>query len=199
MKKVVRMKKPVLLFLTCLFSVALICGLFLIIITSSTAKTSKKLVSPDSDAFPDDFSIRYEEWIDASRKNILDTKEGFIQKDLVLDGTAETAYHPSEEVLRMIWAKAVNTGFFSIDSAKLPKNGRIDSKQSVSMSTVNHISITIEMDGQKRTLSANSYTFYFQDRSEDARQFCNFCRFMSDFFENTDEYRALPKAKSGYA
>lgn len=36
---------------------------------------------------PEDFNITYEDWIAESNKNIFDTYEGYIQKDLVISGT----------------------------------------------------------------------------------------------------------------
>ncbi len=188
------MKKHVLVFLSCLGGAAVLC-LVLIFLNGALRPPVYKAESGD---FPQDFSVRFVYWTDASRKNILDSKEHILQKDLVLDGTAETTYDPDETVLRSIWAGVMNNGFPDIDQKNLKCNGNVGDGTAVSITPLTQYEITIEMNCETYSLHGNSYTFHFQDRHEDAKRFCTVCRFLMNVFENSAEFRSLPNAKSGY-
>ena len=63
-------------------------------------------------AAPADFAIRLEVWIDGSQRNILDTYEGYIQKDLVADGVSRQDYTPGYaekcQLYYAVWALVEN-------------------------------------------------------------------------------------------
>ncbi len=134
---------------------------------------------------PEDFAIRYEAWISADQATILDTKEGFIQKDLVLDGTATAEFSPDPALLRSIWKEVRRDRLTSI------KN-HVEGGDSMPSQ---HYRITITMNGNTYTISGRDPA---GSAKRDAVRLFRFTRFMDELIGNLPEYRAMPKANGGY-
>lgn len=136
-------------------------------------------------SYPEDFSIRYEAWISSERTNILDTEEGFIQKDLVLDGTATASFSPDPALLRVIWKEVRRNRLTSI-------NGYVEGAQ---REPSQQYRITLTMNGKTYTVNGRDPA---GSAKRDAARLLRFTQYMNELIENLPEYQALPKARGGY-
>ncbi len=144
---------------------------------------------------PPDFAFRFSEWIDEDQKNILDTYEGRIQKDLVLAGTAETDYAASDETLRAVYAQLVGLKAASIDrvmtSAVLSTDGTM-----VAIEPCTHYALQFTMDGRTYLLQGDATAAVYEDA--DARTFSQLMDFFRETLRSTAEYQSLPEAEGAY-
>ena len=63
---------------------------------------------------PEDFAVRFTWWYDTDRKNIMDTQEGLLQRDLVTEGTASVEFRPDTAFLQELYALVCEDGFLDI-------------------------------------------------------------------------------------
>ncbi len=144
---------------------------------------------------PDDFAFYYADWIDENQKNIIDTYEGILQKDLIKNGTAKETYVPTDEVLTIVYTKIVE-----LDIQNLAGDYRTDID---SISPMSCFEIRFTMDGQTYEILANGGTWRLAGRvegipSDTAKKIEEFCHFMSDTMRETEEFQSLPESEGGY-
>lgn len=144
---------------------------------------------------PDDFDICYQYWI--GEKNILDTYENYIQKDLVTLDPVQTEFIATEEEKQTIYEKIIELDIASINremtSAVLTTD---DTMMDVTPCTYYDIRFTI--DGKEYHITGDETAHGYRDSDEDAGNFIEFTRFMIGFMTSTDEYASLPEAEGGY-
>ncbi len=144
---------------------------------------------------PEDFAIYYADWIDESQPDIFDTYEGYIQKDLIRNGTAKVNYIPSDEVITAIYDKIVE-----LELWKMPADVRPE-EQIVQPTT--YIEIRFTMDGNTYEILADSTisrsTWLNKNiTAEEGETIQKFCMFMQDIMLSTEEYQSLPEREGGY-
>ncbi|MBQ7313983.1 MAG: hypothetical protein IJW81_10400, partial [Clostridia bacterium] len=97
---------------------------------------------------PQDFAVYYADWINESQPDILDTYEGYIQKDLIMDGTAKTDYTPSEEEITEIYDKIVE-----LELWKMPDNMRAEAEV---IQPMTYMEIRFTMNGKTYEILADT-------------------------------------------
>lgn len=175
------------------------CFLVLILIScTSTERNNSAQTTHDSKNMPDDFDIYYSEWINVDNKNIFDTYNGYIQKDLITAGTSKVKYSATKEVLDSIYQEIIKLNVCSIDkemtSSKLTKTNSI-----VGMSPCTYYEINFTIDGKKYTILGDETSDLYINENEQANSFCSFIQFMKNLIHSTEEYKSLPEAEGGYA
>ena len=136
-------------------------------------------------AYPEDFAIRYEASVGGGQATILDTEEGFIQKDLVLDGTATASFSPDPALLKAIWKEVRRNRLTSI-KGYVEGAVREPSQQ---------YRITLTMNGKTYTVNGRDPA---GSAKRDTARLLRFTQYMNELIENLPEYQALPKARGGY-
>lgn len=148
---------------------------------------------PMPEGVPEDFAIYYADWIVEEHPDIFDTYEGYIRKDLIMDGTAETEYTPSDEVITAIYDKIVELELWD-----MPENMRAESKV---IQPMTYMEIRFTADGKTYEILADTTVFHGMNRNiepEDADKVREFCLFMQKLMMETDEYKSLPESRGGY-
>ncbi len=138
----------------------------------------------DRSACPRDFAIRYETRTGANA-NIFDTGEGFIQKDLVLDGTAKTEFTPDPALLERIWQEVRRDRMMNI-------RGYVEG---AAADPSTQYSITITANGKTYTIGGRNPA---GSAKRDAVRLLRFSRFMNELIESLPEYQTMPDARGGY-
>lgn len=162
----------------------LLCGLFLL--TGCGGRSMPEGV-------PEDFAVYYADWIVEEHPDIFDIYEGYIQKDLIMDGAARTEYTPSDEVITAIYDKVVELELYN-----MPENMRAEEKLIQPMC---YIEIRFTADGKTHEILADSSLFhgYNEDiEPKNAEKVQEFCLFMQELMMNTEEYKSLPESRGGY-
>ncbi len=142
---------------------------------------------------PQDFAVYYADWVNENQPDILDTYEGYIQKDLIMDGTAKTDYTPSEEEITAIYDKIVE-----LELWKMPDNMRAEAEV---IQPMTYMEIRFTMDGKTYEILADTTVFHGYNKNiepEEAETVGEFCMFMQQFMMDTDEYQSLPESRGGY-
>lgn len=142
---------------------------------------------------PNDFAFYYADWINENQKNILDTYEGILQKDLIQNGIAQETYTPTDETLTAVYQKIVELGLQNLTGDYRTDAGLIQ--------PMTCFEIRFTMDGQTCEILANAGIWgavVRKDTSEDAEKIEEFCHFMSDVLRETEEYASLPEREGGY-
>lgn len=170
--------------------------------------TSCDNVSLESDDFPteqpisapSDFAIHFETWIDDSQRDILDTYEGYIQKDLVIDGVAKKVYEPSYEELcqlyRFVFALEYKT---ELDFSKsVTYDNYANEKNSLLITPLSRYYLKFTANGKTIEISGDATAGECTDKSEEARYFIQSIRKIINFYKNTEVYKTMPEANGGY-
>ena len=144
---------------------------------------------------PQDFAVYYAMGIDNGQMNILDTYEGYIQKDLIRKGTARADYTPTDEEIVAIYDKITELELWT-----MPNNVRGD-KNTISPMTFFEIRFT--MDGTTYEILADAtitHSTWLNENitSEQAEAINTFCMFLHELMMDTDEYQSLPDSEGGY-
>ncbi|MBR5311264.1 MAG: hypothetical protein IKU40_00085 [Clostridia bacterium] len=147
------------------------------------------------DGIPDDFAIHYADWIDENQPDIFDTYEGYIQKDLIRNGTARVDYTPSDEIITTIYNKIVE-----LELWKMPADVRPEEQI---LQPTTYIEIRFTMDGNTYEILADSTisrsTWLNKNiTAEEGEIIQKFCMFMKDIMILTEEYQSLPDSEGGY-
>ncbi len=146
------------------------------------------------DEVPDDFAIYYADWVLENQKDILDTYEGIIQKDLVSAGIAKETYVPSDEVLTIVYNKIVELGLQNLAGDYRSKEKYIQ--------PMSYFEIRFTADGKTYEILADVSVWHgLSDVKIDAdvaEKIEEFCYFMSDTMRETEEYQSLPESVGGY-
>lgn len=151
-------------------------------------------------AAPEDFAIHFELWIDGSQRNILDTYEGYIQKDLVLAGVSKkeyTANYPERcQLYQFVLAFEKRTDWdFSKD---VTYDNYANEEISVSMNPLTKYYLKFTANGKTFEISGDATAAECTDQSYEARHFIQAVRGLYNYYINTDVYKSMPEANGGY-
>ena len=155
-----------------------------------TVSGGEALASPH----PADFAIRFESQI-GGVPNVLDTFDGYIQKDLVLakPNAAKTDYAPTEAELQYLWYLVESHGVLSMPSDMHPvQTGDIH----VAVTPNTEYSIKVRADGYTYTIRGDTVTGMVG--GEKNAQFRSFVGEMYNFMISTGQWKSLPDAEGGY-
>ena len=156
-----------------------------------TVSGSDALATPH----PADFAIRFESRI-GGVPNVLDTFDGYIQKDLVLavPNTATCDYAPTEAELQYLWYLVESHGITSMPSDMHPvQTGDIH----VAVTPNTEYTIKIRANGYTYTIRGDAVTGMVEGKKN--AQFRAFVGKMYNFMVSTGQWRSLPEAQGGYA
>ena len=128
--------------------------------------------------------------------NVLDTFDGYIQKDLVLGSppTAKTDYTPTEAELQYLWYLVESRGVTSMPADMHPIQLG-DTQVAVEPNT--EYTITVRANGHIYTVKGDSVTGAVG--GERNARFRSFVGEMYYFMTSTGQWRSLPEARGGYA
>lgn len=151
-------------------------------------------------AAPEDFAIHFELWIDGSQRNILDTYEGYIQKDLVLAGVSKKEYkanYPERcQLYQFVLAFEKRTDWdFSKD---VTYDNYANEEISVSMNPLTKYYLKFTANGKTFEISGDATAAECTDQSYEARHFIQAVRGLYNYYINTDVYKSMPEANGGY-
>ena len=149
-------------------------------------------------ALPEDFAICFSDWVDPLQKNIFDTYEGRLEKDLVLAGRAECVYSADEETLRAIWEQLCRLDLRSVQREMTADVLRGDDGTTVSGKPPWRFALRFRADGTEYAVSGDASAEMFEESDDEARRFMDFVRFMLPLIRELDEFRALPDADGMY-
>lgn len=164
----------------------LLCGLFLL--TGCGGRSMPEGV-------PEDFAVYYAMGIDTEQMNILDTYEGYIQKDLIRNGTAVTEYTPSDEEITAIYQKITELELWT-----MPSDVRAGKEVIMPMT---YFEIRFTMNGKTYEILADTTitqsTWHNKNiTAEQAESINEFCMFVHELMMETEEYQSLPDREGGY-
>lgn len=151
-------------------------------------------------AAPEDFAIHFELWIDGSQRNILDTYEGYIQKDLVLAGVSKkeyTANYPERcQLYQFVLAFEKRTDWDF--SKNVTYDNYANEEISVSMNPLTKYYLKFTANGKTFEISGDATAAECTDQSYEARHFIQAVRGLYNYYINTDVYKSMPEANGGY-
>ncbi|MBR2353725.1 MAG: hypothetical protein IKA76_04390 [Clostridia bacterium] len=151
-------------------------------------------------AAPHDFAIRLEVWINGSQRNILDTYEGYIQKDLVADGVSRQAYTPSyAEKCQLYYAVLALVENTDLDfSRPVTYNNCAIYQNAIYITPLTCYSLQFTANGKTLVISGDATAGECIEQSDEAKYFMEAVREISRFYRNTEEYKSMPEANGGY-
>lgn len=153
------------------------------------------IIIKDDVVVDDNFAIHFETWIIGERKNVFDTFDGYIQKDLVTKGIAKKDYTITKAELDEIYRN-----IYQIKDIKQEMTSDNLSKDNnrVAVSPMTYYVITFSADGMTYTIKGDYTSFHYKDSSPEAEAFCKAVDFLNNFMHSTDVYKSMPKAEGGY-
>lgn len=164
-----------------------------VFISGTTIDEVRMAINPEGaaipDAMPDDFAIDFEYWIDPYQKNIMDTYNSSIQKDLILNGTHSGEFSCEKEDLEAIYAKMKELSIFELSGNMISETVKV---------TPNEIFIIrYRINGKEYILSGDGSTGQTgaTSREENLQAFKEYLR---GFMKGTPEYKAMPDSEGVY-
>ena len=151
-------------------------------------------------AAPADFAIHFETWIDGNQRNILDTYEGYVQKDLIMDGISKQVYTPSyAELCQLYQFVLVLESRGELDFSKpVTYDNYADEELSLSMNPLVCYYLKFTANGKTIEISGDATAGECADQSQEALYFIQAIRDIGNFYRNTEVYKSMPKANGGY-
>ncbi len=143
---------------------------------------------------PADFAIRFESQIGLV-PNVLDTFEGYVQKDLVsaVPNKATTKYKPSEVELQYLWYLVESYGIMDMPADMHPQQtGDIE----VAVTPNTEYVIRVRANGYTYAIRGDTVTGMVE--GEQNAQFKAFVGKMYNFMVSTGQWKSLPEAEGGY-
>ena len=143
---------------------------------------------------PDDFAIRYANWIDPAAPNVYDTGAGLVQKDLADpqgQPTAQAALTVTDQTRQAIYDKLRACALDRLTDAPLHA-------ADTGMSPLTEYEITFTAGGQSYTATGDSTAQIRAENDPDAAAFCDFVQYMDTLYRDSPAYQSLPPAVGGY-
>lgn len=157
-------------------------------------------LSGQQPAAPEDFAIHFASWIDGNQRNIIDTYEEYIQKDLVLAGVSKKEYKPSHTELCQLYQFVVvlehRTDWdFSKD---VTYDNYADEEISVSMDPLTKYYLKFTANGKTFEISGDATAGECIEQSTEAARFMQAVSGLTNYYRNTEVYKSMPEAEGGY-
>ena len=173
-------------------------GLLIIFIsTIILVSCGKEDINKIPSKMPNDFALSFSYGIDKNQLNTLDTYKGTIQKDLILDGIADTDYLINEDNLKKIYSMVRQCRIYEITKNMTSENLTTTNERfSIAPCTYYNINLTIK--GKEYNVAGDATVFSYKDTNIQAKDFCEFVTYITQYLESTQEYKSLPEANGGY-
>ncbi|MBR0144584.1 MAG: hypothetical protein IJM21_10465 [Clostridia bacterium] len=149
------------------------------------------------DAMPEDFAVRFETWFVPERKNVLDTFEGKIEKDLVEDGRAEAVFTPSEPLREELYETIRESGIASIRRS-MTSHVLATGDERVSCEPLSCWRVVFRAGGKTYRVDGDATAWFYRETVPDAGRFAAFCEKMNELLRSLPEFRALPEPRGAY-
>ena len=166
-----------------------------------SASSEKEPLSEDSpvlpEEMPEDFAIRFLDWIDPEQANVLDTFDGRIQKDLVEDGMAETSFTPSDALRTELYRLVRESGIVSIRRA-MTSHVLATGDERVDCEPLWCFRVIFRADGKTYRIDGDITAEHYRGTDPDADRFLAFCSQVSELLRDLPEFRALPEPRGAY-
>ena len=156
---------------------------------NNTPKENRQL-SP-----PEDFSVCFSWWYVENGKNIMDTGEGILQKDLVLDGTASVEFQPDQDFLKNLYDIICEGDLLTITREMTSRELTTDDMV-VNIEPSCSYEIAVRMNGDQFLISGDDSASLYTD--EDALCFMSTVHNLMEMTRNIPEWATLPKENGGY-
>ncbi len=150
--------------------------------------------SPYPETMPDDFNLRFEMWIDVKQKNIFDTYDGYVQKDLIRNGTFGKQFEPSREMMEEIYAKLVECDMASVNK-EITWNGLYGTGERHSEPNI-RFQLYFTVDGREYLILGDSMGLGADHKM--AENTNDFLRYLSGLKEELQTQLNFPEADGGY-
>lgn len=137
-------------------------------------------------SMPDDFDFRLSYGI--YEKQLVDTFQDVVVKDLVLDGTVETTIQLSDEDMEAIYQEMKEIRVMDSLDLKEPTEFQCHTEPHSSSSW------TIHMNGETKRFAYGSFCEY----PDDVRQLFKLQEFIDQVVRSTEEYQQLPDSDGYY-
>ncbi len=147
---------------------------------------------------PDDFEIYFAHWIGEEQKNIIDTYNSVIQKDLVTDGVASCGFIPTDEELNRLYCMTLEFDLNEIDIVLDSEHLTENSEELVEVSPKTYYELKYTANGKTHTIKGDATMDAYIKSNKKADNFRNFIIEINKFVIETDEYKSLPEANGGY-
>lgn len=143
------------------------------------------------------FSLCFSWWVMPTRKNVMDTKNGFLQKDMIKAGTLSTDFEPEEKFLEDLRDIVLRYDLESIHRRMTAEVlSRDDTTVTVEPNTYYEISVT--MDGKSFTVGGDLTASYYKDKEEDAKRFMEAVAEIRNELDTLMIWKALPEPSGSY-
>lgn len=153
--------------------------------------------NPLPQEMPEDFAVRFSCWVNEQSKNVLDTYQGYIQKDLIV-GVARRNYTPARESMRSFYEKLLDLDIASISRTMTAEvlAGKHDTVRGMTPCT--NYQITFTADNRTYTIDGDHTAVSYTNTDPEAAHFMELVRYMIQVLESAPEYQALPQPVGGY-
>jgi hypothetical protein len=138
-------------------------------------------------AMPNDFNFTVSYGYGENTKNVIDTYEDTVIKDLIMNGAATANIALSEDEMREIYAKMRAVDIMA--EKKLPK------EKGCFQTPSNEESWKVTVNGETTTFT---WTDEYCDMTEDADRLLALRKFIQGIVEGKEAYKALPAAEGAY-
>ncbi len=159
---------------------------------SDVANTPRSLLP---ETRPDDFKIYFSSAIGA--KNIYDTYTGKLQKDLVMNGTSTKEFTPDEETLDEIYRMVRECEINLIDT-KMTSENLATEDEMFGMSPLTCYEIIFVANGETYSVKGDATAQAYGNVNDAAKNFTEFCSFMSRLMYDAFDEANMPEAVGGY-
>ncbi len=145
----------------------------------------------------DDFSLCFSWWFMPQQKNVIDTGEGRMQKDLVIAGTAAADFVPVDKLLEEFRDIVTRYDLESIHrrmtTSVLSKDG-----SEVNVEPNTYYEITFTLNGKTSKVSGDYSASFYTSKDEEAKRFMEAVGKLREKVESLPEWKAMPEAEGAY-
>jgi len=159
---------------------------------SYTRINCRECIYPET--MPDDFAVRFEMWIDVTQKNIFDTYDGYVQKDLVRNGIFGKQFEPSREMMDEIYTKLVECDLASVNK-EVTWNGLYGTGERIIEPNV-QFQLYFTVDGREYLILGDSMGL--KADHDMAERTNDFLYYLSGLKEELQTQLNFPEAEGGY-
>lgn len=152
----------------------------------------------EAQEIPEDFSVRFSWWYVEDRKNVMDTGEGTLQKDLVTDGTASAAFEPDPAFLQQLYDLVCAEDFRSIRREMCSETlAQGDDRFAVTPNCFYEIEVMAQ--GEHDVIRGDGTAVGYTDTEPDAACFVRTVAALQKLVQELPEWAALPEPGAAYA
>lgn len=148
---------------------------------------------------PEEFSLRFSWWYSETQKNIMDTQTGFLQKDLIADGTATAKFEPSPELLRRLFDIVSSNGLTDIEREMTSQVLAVPGTNIVAIEPLLHYELSVTVGGRSYLIRGDRTAAHYTDADTQAAGFMSAVEAIMQEVRQLPEWTALPEESGGYS